>query len=66
MITEKIYCITYNSKDCSYEENMYCIADTIEEAIEMAREYNKGSNIKEVRYCFSAKRKSTKTITVEV
>lgn len=45
---------------------MYCIADTIEEAIEMVREYNKGSNIKEIRYCFSAKRKSTKTITVKV
>lgn len=66
MITEKIYHITYNSKGYFYEENMYCIADTIEEAIEMAREYNKGSNIKEIRYCFSAKRKSTKTITIDV
>lgn len=66
-ISEQIYYITYIGSGCSYESSATYIASCIEEAIAMAREENKDKIfIKEVRAGNIAKRKSTKSITIDV
>lgn len=65
-ISEQIYYITYIRSDC--ECNAVYLAPCIEEAIAMAREEEKHNKIfiKEVRAGSTAKRKSTKSITIDV
>lgn len=64
-ISEQIYYITYIRSGC--ECNAVYLAPCIEEAIAMAREENREKIfIKEVRAGNTAKRKSTKSITIDV
>lgn len=67
-ISEQIYYITYIRSGCSYECDAVYLASCIEEAIAMAREEEKHNKIfiKEVRAGSTAKRKSTKSITIDV
>ena len=65
-IEDNIYVITYRPKDCKFEYNEQYSTSTIEEAIDMCRERNKGCFITNVRYSFTAMRKPTKTITVDI
>lgn len=66
-ISEQIYYITYIRSGCSYECDAVYLAPCIEEAIAMAREENREKIfIKEVRAGNTAKRKSTKSITIDV
>lgn len=65
-VREKEYAVTYTLVKCTYELTNYYLAESMEEAIRMCREANEGCFIKEVRYLHEVKRKSTKTITVEV
>lgn len=63
-IEEQTYYITYSNG--SYENTQWFIADSVEEAISMCRERNKGCCINEVRRAHKIYRKSSKTITVNV
>lgn len=65
-IAEQIYYITYNLKGCSYESERTYLADSIEDAIAMCKEENEGCFIKRVSAGNKAKRRTTKTITVDI
>lgn len=67
LIKENLYNVIYSPESSSkYELYHQYIASSIEEAIQMCREQEKGCLIKEVRFIGTTYRNSVKTITVEV
>ena len=65
-ITEQLYYIEYKNAGTYYELSDSYIASTIEEAISMFREDHPGSFIQGVTAGKKVKRKSTKTITIDI
>lgn len=65
-ISEQIYHITFRPKNASFERNESFIADSIEEAISMCKDCNQECIIIDVRRGTTAKRKTIKTITVDL
>lgn len=65
-VTEQIYHINYGAGSTHYELTASYIASTIEEAISMFREDHPDSFIQGVTAGNKVKRKSTKTVTIDV
>lgn len=65
-VIEQLYYIEYNDARTYCELSDSYIASTIEEAISMFRKDHPGSFIRKVMAGSKVKRKSTKTITIDV